>query len=346
VAAHWEFDIRPMRLYRSWRPDSQRTGSTVPLCEPCAEWLGGLAAAARTPDGMHRVLGGPSAGNRKLVFEDQCQVCCEMPSGRAARVAWVSPTAQRLELFVCTGCEAWLTALASDGRTVRGAGDRDIDGPYGHWPHPNLRGLHARLDIEDHAARSLIAETCRAMGMEITTENADLLFTQATPSGHAARMVRERVGKDLAALVFAGMRSRRDLAAALDAGARAWVTVPVTPQQLTAAISHTTRNDLGAWDAETCLPILDTKRLDRPVVVCEPLPGADLFELAWLLKRFSRGYDFIAWHNGAIYVVPRTPEDNVSAVAARLSVLVDGRCQFRVLRPREVAEARRFEAAG
>src|SRR5690606_25206787 len=135
AVADWEFDIRPMRLYRAWRPDSHRPGSTVPLCESCAEWLGGLAAAARTPDGTHRVLGGPSAGNRKLVFEDQCQVCCEVPVSRAARLAWISPSGRRLELFACTGCEAWLTALASDGRTVRGSGDRDIDGPYGNWPH-------------------------------------------------------------------------------------------------------------------------------------------------------------------------------------------------------------------
>ena len=66
LPADWELDIRPVRLYREWRPDPHRTGSVVPLCESCAEWLGGLAAAARAPDGTHRVLGGPSAGNRKL----------------------------------------------------------------------------------------------------------------------------------------------------------------------------------------------------------------------------------------------------------------------------------------
>jgi len=346
VAADWEFDIRPMRLYRTWRPDSHRTGSTVPLCGPCAEWLGGLAAAARTPDGMHRVLGGPSAGGRKLVFEDQCQVCCEMPTERAARLAWLSPTGGRLELFACTGCEAWLTALASDGRTVRGAGDRDVDGPYGSWPHPNLRGLQVRIDIEDHTTRSLVAETCRAMGLNLTAESSDILLTQATASGHAARMIRERTGLDLSSIVLAGLRARRDLQQALEAGARWWTTMPVTPQQLTAAISRASRGDMGAWDAETCLPILDTTALDRPVVQCEPLPGADLFELGWLLKRFSRGYDEVGWSNGSVFVIPRAPSDHVSGVAARLSVLVDGRCTFRVLRPGQVAPQRRFEAAG
>lgn len=346
IAAEWEFDIRPLRLYRSWRPDSHRTGSTVPLCEGCAEWLGGLAAAARNPDGAHRVLGGPTAGNRKLVFEDQCQVCCEMPTNRAATLAWVSPAGKRLDLFACTGCEAWLTALASDGRTVRGAGDRDIDGPYGSWPHPNLRGLQVRLDIEDHATRALVAETCRAMGMELTADAADLLLTQATPSGHAARTIRERKGLDLAAIVLAGMRARHDLAQALDAGARWWTTVPATPQQLTAAISRASRGDFGSWDRETCLPLIDPALLDRPVVQCEPMEGVELFELAWLLKRFSRGYDDLAWHNGAVLIVPRAPTDHVAGVAERLSILVDGRCTFRVLRPNQVSVAPRFEAAG
>jgi len=346
VPAEWEFDIRPLRLYRQWRPDAHRPGSTVPLCEGCAEWLGGLAAAARQPDGAHRVLGGPSAGGRKLVFEDQCQVCCEMPSTRAARLAWVSPSGQRLELFACTGCEAWLTALASDGRTVRGAGDRDIDGPYGQWHHPNLRGLHVRLDIEDHSTRSLVAEACRTMGLVLEPDDADILLTQATQGGHAARAIRERKTHDLAVVVLAGLRARRDLAQGLEAGARAWTTVPVTPQQVTAAISRASRGDYGAWDQETCLPIARVDRIDRPVIQCEPLPGTEFFELGWLLKRFSRGYDDVLAHNGMVLVVPRTPPEHVPAVAERLSILIDGRCVFRVLRPADVGATRRFEATG
>lgn len=346
IAADWEFDIRPLRLYRSWRPDPQRTGSCITVCGPCAEWLGGLASAARKPDGAHKVLGGPSAGNRKLVFEDQCQVCCEMPSALASRIAWISPAGQRLELFACTGCEAWLTALASDGRTVRGAGDRDIDGPYGNWPHPNLAGLHARIDIEDRAARALVAETLRAMGMVLIEDAADVLITQATPAGHAAKMVRDRKSLDLAAVVLAGLRARRDLAGALEAGARAWATIPCTPQQITALVSRATRAPGGAWDTETCLPFVTPEGIDRPVVEAVPLPGVDPFELAWLLKRFSRGYDEVAWHNGSILVVPRAPSEHVAGMAERLAVLIDGRCDFKVLMPHQVAPPKRFEAAG
>lgn len=346
LPADWEFDIRPLRLYRSWRPDPSRTGSTVPLCEGCSRWLGGLAASARKPDGAHRVLGGPSASNRKLVFEDQCQVCCEMPTGRAARLAWVAPSGKRLEMFACTACEAWLTALASDGRTVRGAGDRDVDGPYGNWPHPNLRGLQARLEIEEHGARSLVAETLRAMGMELTQGDADILLVQATTTGHATRLIRERKGLDLTAVVLASMRARRDLAGALEAGARAWATLPSTPQQITAVVSLATRQPAGSWEPETCLPFLSTANLDRPVVVAMPLPDTDLFELGWLLKRFSRGYDDVGYHNGSIIVVPRAPSDHIGGVARRLSVLIDGRCTFRVLMPGQVAAARRFEATG
>lgn len=335
-----------MRMYRTWRPDGNRTGSTLPLCGSCAEWLGGLAAAARTPDGSHRVLGGPSSGSRKLVFEDQCQICCEMPSARAAKLAWISPRGERVEIFACTGCEAWLTALASDGRTVRGTGDRNIDGPYGNWPHPNLRGLKVHLDIEDSTTRALTAETCRAMGMDLTTEPADLLITQATATGHAAHKIRERKGLDLTAVVLAGLRARRDLEQALEAGARCWATIPTTPQQLTAALSRASRGDVSAWDPETCLPRIDVQRLDRTVVECKPLPGTELFELGWLLKRFSRGYDEVGWNNGSVLVVPRAPSDHVAGVAERLSILVDGRCTFSVLRPAQVTPPARFEAAG
>jgi ActR/RegA family two-component response regulator len=229
---------------------------------------------------------------------------------------------------------------------VRGAGDRGIDGPYGNWPHPNLRGLHTRLDIEDHAARSLVAETCRAMGMVLSSDAADLLIVQATASGHAARAIRESKGADLATIVLAGLRASRDLAQALHAGARWWTTVPVTPQQLTAAISRATRGEYGAWHPETCLPRIEPEHLDRIVVECEPLPGTELFELAWLLKRFSRGYDEVAWHNGSILVIPRAPSDQVAGVAERLSILIDGRCTFRLLRPNQLAPAQRFEAAG
>lgn len=342
----WEFEIRPLRLYRSWRPDSQRPGGSLPLCGACAEWLGNLAAAARTPDGVQAVIGGPNSGQRKLVFEDQCQVCFEMPSGRAAKVAWVSPTGERLQVFVCAGCEAWLTALASDGRTIRGASDRENDGPYGQWPHPNLRGLHVRFDIEDHSTRAVVSETCSAMGMVVTADSADILLTQATTGGRATRAMKNRKGLDIAVIVLAPMRARRDLAEALQAGARAWTTVPVTPQQLTSALSRASRGEDGRWDLDTCLPLIDPAKLDRPAVACKPNSDTEVFELVWLLKRFSRGYDELAWHNGSVLVVPRAPTDLVANIATRLAVLIDGRCEFSIVHPRNIPTAVRFEAAG
>lgn len=342
----WEFEIRPLRLYRSWRPDGHRSGGTLPLCGACAEWLGNLAAAARTPEGTTSVLGGPSAGTRKLVFEDQCQVCFEMPTSRAAKLAWVSPSGERLQIFACAGCEAWLTALASDGRSIRGSGDREIDGPYGNWPHPNLRGLNVRFDIEDHATRTVVAETCQSMGMVITADEADILITQATQSGKAARTIRARRGLDIASVVLAPMRAKRDLAEALQCGARAWATLPVTPQQLTSALSRASRGETANWDPEACLALIDPAKLDRPAVACKPIPDTDIFELGWLLKRFSRGYDDLGWHDGSIFIIPRAPTDLVSNIATRLAVLIDGRCTFSMVHPRDIQPARRFEAAG
>lgn len=347
VSAPWKLTIQPLRLYREWRPDGQRHAAEHRLCDACSEWLGGLVAIACGEGAGTAVFGSPNGGGRRAVFDDQCQVCREMPADRAARIAWVSPGGATLGVFACAGCEAWIASLAADGRTVRGVADREVDGPYGTWPHPNLRGIRVRLAVEDSAARAVALETCERMAVAVVREQADIAVVEATARGSAARALRTGIQGGRGSVVLAGLRARKDLAAALQAGARCWMTVPLTPQQLTAALVAALRPaGRSGWEPETCLPIADPATMDRPVVLFTPAAGADRFEVAWLLRRFARGYDTVEWLDGRIAVTPRVHADQLPQVAARLRLLLEGRATAEVVGVRALPGRGRFEAAG
>lgn len=336
-----------MRLYRGWRTDGARSPSEHRLCEACSEWLGRLVASARGEAGRDGVYGSPSAQGRRLVFDDQCQVCCEVPAERAATIAWISPAGRTLAVFACAGCEAWIVSLASDGRTLRGVADREIDGPYGSWPHPNFRGLSLRVVVEDAAAAALVRETCSQMAITTTAGAADVVVVEATPRGSAASALRSGAKGRRGTVVLAGLRARRDLAAALDAGGDCWMTIPATPQQITAAlVAALAPQRIRAREPQTCLPISEPEGLERPGVLFVPVQGADPFEVGWLLRRFARGYDRVEWLDGGVVVVPRVPASQLAQVAGRLRLLLDGRATMRMVSTGEVPGRRRFEAAG
>src|SRR3990172_3716406 len=204
-AAPWKLTIQPFRLYRVWRPDGQRHAAEHRLCDACSEWLGGLVAIARGEGAGKPVFGSPSGRGRRMVFDDQCQVCCGMPTGRAARIAGVSPAGKRLEVFACAGCEAWIASLAADGRTVRGVADREVDGPYGSWPHPNFRGVSVRIVMEDRAARAVAVETCERMAVNVVPGQAGIVVLEATARGSAGRALRAGVRGERGTVVLAGL---------------------------------------------------------------------------------------------------------------------------------------------
>jgi len=336
-----------MRLYRQWRPDGQRERSELRLCDSCSGWIGGLVAAARGEREGAPLFGSPSGAGRRLVFGDQCQVCYGMPSERGARIGWVSPGGSRLEVFACAACEAWIVSLASDGRTVRGAGDREIDGPYGSWPHPNLKGVRIWPGIEDRGTRAMAEETCSAMGMELVEEGHDVGVVEATGRGQAAKSLRNGRGGRRGTVVVAGLRERKDLAAALEAGGSCWMTLPLTPQQLTAGIVAALRaGAVAGWERTTCLPFAEPGTMARTVVVFRPEAGADPFEVGWLLRRFARGYDTVEWLDGAIVVEPRAGREQAHQIAARLQLLLRGRAEAVVMEPGDLRGPVRFEAAG
>jgi hypothetical protein len=347
VAALWKLTIQPFRLYRAWRPDGQRPAVEHRLCETCSEWLGGMVAVARGEGGDEAVFGSPSGRGRRLVFDDQCQVCCELPTDRAARVAWVSPGGGKLEVFACAGCEAWIASLAADGRTARGTANRELDGPYGSWPHPNFRGLSVRIVVEDRAARAVAMETCERMAVHMVPGQAGIVVIEATARGAARRALQAGVRGERGTVVLAALGARRDLAAAIEAGASCWMTVPLTPQQLTAGLVAALRpQPARGWEPQTCLPIADAASMDRAAVLFAPAVGADLFEVGWLLRRFARGYDTVEWLDGRIAVSPRVHPDQVAQVAERLRLLLEGRATVEVAAGRDLPRRVRFEAAG
>ncbi len=347
VAAEWEFDIRPMRMYRAWRPDGDRTGSTLPLCGSCAEWLGGLAAAARIPDGSHRVLGGPSSGSRKLVFEDQCQVCCEMPTGRAAKLTWVSPskeTRRNLRLYR-------MRSLADGPRQRRTNRARDRKSGYRRplrqlaTPEPSRAESLSRHRRQHHARpdrRNLPGDghgTCHR-----TRRPADYPGNRNWPCRpQDSRTQGTRPHHRCPRRAFAlGVTSSRRSKPGLAAGQR------FPPRLSNSRLRSRTR--------PAATSIHGTQRPVSPGSMSGNWTGRWCSAPHWKAPSCSNSVGCssvsrvatMRWAGtmAAILVVPRAPSDHVLGVAERLSVLVDGRCTFSVLRPRDVSPPVRFEAAG
>ena len=345
-SAGWELAWRPLRRYRRWLAAGPDRGERVEVCEGCARWLAGLVVDARG-GGESRLFGQPGANGRHLVFDDQCAACCESPAERAYAVRWASGPAVRGELFLCTACARWLLGLARSGRTVRGMGERYLDGAYGAWPHPRLRGMRTWARVRDAGATAVLAAATETMGLEPCEApgEADAVLVEATPSGQARALAASLGPAARRMVVLAAHGCRADVAGALELGAAGWVTVPPTPQQLTAALARLARGQAGgAWDPATLLPAADPTGGDRPWLWM-PVPGGDGWELAWLVRRFCRGYDTVAAAEGGIAVVPVVPPACIGRVRERLQEAVGGAAAIEVRRSGE-PPARRFEAAG
>lgn len=313
------------------------------MCGWCARWLAQLAADARSGEG--RLFGQPGANGRHLVFDDQCAVCCESPAERAERVAWEREEQAAGELFLCVPCARWLLGLATSGRTLQGSRGRHLDGGYGAWPHPRLRGMRTWRRVRDRGVAEVIAAAAAAMGLleAASPEEADAVLAEA--GAGAADLCRELGPAAGRVIVLAGPGAQVETARALEAGALGWATVPATPQQLTAALARLARGEgPGGWDPATCLPLLEPGRVGRPWLWVE-VPGAgEAWGTAWLVRRFSRGYDAVGAVDGGVGVVPLVPPGAVGRVAERLRQAVPG-VQVEV-RGAEEPPWRRFEAAG
>jgi hypothetical protein len=317
------------------------------LCAGCVEWLTEAVNVARSPVVVATpLIGIPVGAHRALVFENQCRVCLATDVDDAFRIDCAAPAeaARAWSLpWVCPGCATWIESLAADGRSARGKAARVIDGPYGEWPHPRVRHLEAELAVRDSAALAVVVETCSAMGVHARPRKsgppAEVLFAEVP-------LEKDRLPAGQTKVLLAPFYARRALLAGLDNRTIAWLTVPVTPQQVAAALGRIVR-EAGvrmAWDHETGLPLANVEAAGRPYLRVEPLPGADRFEIAWLLKRFTRGYDDVALFAGDIVLVPRAAPRDLPLVARRVGRLLADRCELRVVEPQ--GRPARFEATG
>ena len=346
-----EVRLRPVRSGQGWETDLTRPGRRLPVCRDCEAWLRGLLRdASESPSAAHPLYGKPSPGLRVLMFDDQCHVCHMMPGGTGALLssaAVLDGLDSWAAIFLCPACEAWFGSLAEDGRSARGNDERSIDGPYGAWPHPNLRELRIHLSVRDAGARSAVLESCESMGVTVVDRpDADtVIFVEAGTRGQAEARLKDELPRR-GRVLLATLGARDDLVRSLALGATAWLTIPLTPQQVTAALSSTLRQR-GVrlnWDQATGLAYANLEAEERIALRCEPAEGTDTFELAWLLKRFSRGYDDAVMADGEIVLLPRVPAEQVDAVIARLERLLAGRC--RLTRIERGGLTHRFEAAG
>jgi CheY-like chemotaxis protein len=304
--------------------------------------LGGARASGPAP-----LLGAPSTNGRALVFGDQCQVCHGAAAAEAL-VECIAPVTRgdsMLPLRVCRSCEAWLGALASDGRSARGQSGRAIDGGYGEWLHPNLRGLSVHAVVSDCASRAAVERACAGMGVALGSGTASVLLVEAG-GGRAERVIRADGTPRLARIVLAPLGGHAELLDALRAGATDWLTLPLTPQQLTSALVRAGRAHVAVreWDNETALPLLQPPPELPGMLTMRPAAGLSRFEVAWMVRRFARGYDELGVLEGEIVLVPRVPEAGLATVAERLANLLSGRCEVAV-RPRLDEVHRRFEAS-
>jgi hypothetical protein len=323
--------------------------SELPLCASCAAWLWGLVAAARNEDAG--LVGAPSLNGRRLVFEDQCRVCRQIPPGPGVHVAMES----RLRhlpgwppMLLCAACDGWLTSLASDGLSARHRSSREVDGPYGAWLYPNLAGVEVVIRVDGQSGRAIHA-SCAEMGLPVVPsprgEGQAVLFLEPGDiDGLHACDSTSSAGTVVVASFASEFRLREDLSA----GATDWITDPPTPQQVTRAIVHARRfpGHEFARNEESLLPYALDPTAARAALLVRPHSPAPPFETAWLLRRHSRGYDEVAsLRSGEIVVFPRVGEGRVDGVMRRLQWLLAGRATVTPL----VAgfETRpRFEAAG
>lgn len=308
-----------------------------PLCAECTRWIVRAVQLARfgRPE-LASILGAPVPATGRIARAGECSFCRTKLGGAGAIVEFLpqddSTDEPHLDLVLCPACEIWLASLVFDNRSVRRVAYRDLDGEYGAFLHPNLRGLEVVVDIEDQATEDAVLRACAEMGIRAGEEGygAPVLVVEAGADGRATRRVSRAPARWRGVVVAAPAGARHDLAAALALGASDWVTVPLTPQQLAAALSRAVRiwPAPREWDPETCLPVSRVPPEGRGALVAVPHGGTGPFELAWLLRRFARGYDDLLMYEGSMLLLPRASASLLPAIADRLERVLLGRCRF------------------
>ncbi|MBI5949247.1 MAG: hypothetical protein HY875_14010 [Chloroflexi bacterium] len=338
--------FRGLAWRAGWFFDGQAPAER-PLCVACANWLLGVvnrtAGAGRAP----ALFGAPSRGTRGVAAVDRCNLCGSVTGATAAYAA--SEPAGHPEvpsigpLVACGPCEMWLLGIAADGRSAQGAASRAVDGDYGQWPHPNLRHLTVAVETAAPGMARTIEEVCREMGVGIVGPREASVRFGDTP------VVAGDAEAGCGTVLLCPFVGRRALIPMLGPGVAEWLTVPSTPQQVSAALVKASREwrDPPQWDAASGLRLVSQLPDPALCLAFEPAPGVGIDEVAWFLKRFSRGYDDVVAipGTGQVAVVPRARGAGLSRAGTRIAGALSGRAVLAAPGWGN-SPARRFEAAG
>ena len=298
-------------------------------------------------DSGQPLVGAPEGGD-DLAIATACPFCRGL-LGSAPHDVRCTPVSGGQSLWppltLCAACAEWLMVLARDGRSARGLTERTVEGGYGAFLHGRLRDLRVAADVVDPGANGAIDEVCATAGIarEADGEGAALLFVEADPEGRAASLT-AAAPAGAAVIVLASLAARGDLLGSLAAGAVDWLTLPVTPQQIVAALTRFQRDyaEPRRWDSRTALPIAQLPP-EGPLLTFAPALGTDLFELSWLLRRFARGYDDLVIYGDRPHLLPRAAQGHLPAIRERFAQMLGERASVTLSMgvPR-----RRVDAAG
>lgn len=322
------------------------SGWSAAVCAACLQWLLGLVNGIRWETGEGPALvGAPAVAGLPQVERDQCHVCWTRPGEFASLVEATGvngSAAAWAPLLCCRPCDGWLGSLATAGESARRRAQRQLDGAYGRWLHPNLRALSVAVDVSSAPVRAAIVQACVTMRLGVDPgpgEHAAVAF-------HDVASVMRRPPGGRATIVVARYGEAAGLRGALAPGVREWLTDPITPQQVTAALVRVARGlPPPRFDAHYLAPILVPGGESRPALALDPGPGGTPVETAWLARRFARGYDDVGVLGGQLVVVPHVALAEAVVVEQRLRRLLAGKVTVAAL-PGGTGGWRRFEAAG
>ena len=315
----------------------------------CLEWISLIIIRTQRGDSAEPLLGAPEGGD-DLASGSACPFCRGLLGRDPRSVSCLSVTGGESlwpQLVLCAACAEWLLALARGTASARRLRQRQTDGGYGAFLHGRLRDLRVEADVVDPGARGVIEKVCRRAGitrgpLSQGPEPATLLVEASAEGRASARTAAAAAAA--AVVVLTPPAARADLLAALAAGASDWLTLPVTPQQVVAALTRSLRQYTSRreWDAATAFPIASALP-EGPVLVFERGGDLEPFELSWLLRRFARGYDELVLFEGHVHLIPRAAAAHLPAIRERFAQMLGGRCGvvLSVNAPRQ-----RLDAAG
>ena len=276
---------------------------------------------------------------------DRCDFC-STPLGDEAHAVDVMPIGgQQGRRFgtvrqhrLCVACWSWGRSLLFDDAAARGTSYRQNEGGSGSWLAPaafDAAGAFLLPD-DEHVLRQAVESMgrwCSTLGPVAARQFAgrphEVLFLAANANNGATELLGKLTQEATARTVVVGkIDAIRDVGSALAAGAADFLASPLSPHQVAGAFERLAQPDrLEGRNAETGLPIYRR----TPGVYADPChvvnvttpPSEDQRTVAWLLRRFLRGYDRVgASADTGLEAFIYCPDASLPRVLERLRTLL------------------------